>query len=163
MRYIVILDSPLLFQQLQELTRAATEVICLANESAPFKRPFPKQIKILREDPFKDDTYKKLALNPDDRIIIHASKPDTAEKILSTIHKMSDSVPIVVLGNNITGSPATFPDNISYLSINELLEENVTNEWANISNRQRTSAIRTLTRDAENILLLIQHLSLIHI
>ena len=157
MRYIVILDSPLLFQQLQELTSTATEVICLLNESASFKRPLPKQIKILREDPFKDDTYKKLELNPDDRIIIHTSKSDTTEKLLSNILRVSDSVPIVVLGNNITRSPATFPDNISYLSINELLEKNVTNEWSNISNRQRTSTIRTLTRNAENILLLIQH------
>ncbi|MDX1778237.1 MAG: DHH family phosphoesterase, partial [Thermodesulfobacteriota bacterium] len=65
--------------------------------------------------------------------------------------------PTVVLGNYIAGTPTICQDNISYLSINELLKKNVTNEWSNISNRQRTSTIRSLTKDAENILLLIQH------
>jgi nanoRNase/pAp phosphatase (c-di-AMP/oligoRNAs hydrolase) len=157
MRYIVILESPLLFGQLQELTSSATKVICLLHESAPLKRPLPKQIKMLREDPLKVDTYKKLKLNHDDRIIIHSSASDTTEKLLSSILKVCNSIPTVVLGNNFTGSPVLRQDNISYLSIHELLEKKVSSEWTNISNRQSTSAIRTLTKDAENILLLIQH------
>ena len=157
MRYIVILESPLLLHQLQELTGAAQEVIYLLNEPVPLKKPFPKKIKRLREDPLKVDTYKKLSLNQEDRIIIHASTSDTTENLLSIIHKVCDSVPTVVLGNIIPGSSVLPQDNISYLSINELLEKNITNEWTNISNRQKTSTIRTLTKDAENILLLIQH------
>ena len=157
MRYIVIFDTPLLLHQLQELTSAAKEVICLLNEAVPLKSAFPKQIKLLREDPLKIDTFKNLELNQEDRIIIHASTTDTAEKLLSNILKVCNSVPTVILGNPSPGSPVLCQDNISYLSINELLEKNVANEWTNISNRQRTSIIRSLTKDAENILLLIQH------
>ena len=157
MRYIIILESSLLLHQLKKLTSAATEVICLLNESVLLKRPFPKKIKMLRENPLKADTYKKLSLNQDDRIIIQSSASDTTEKLLSIILKACDSVPTVVLENSTTGSSVLCQDNISYLSINELLEQNVAKEWTNISNRQRTSTIRTLTKDAENILLLIQH------
>ncbi|MFN2128106.1 MAG: DHH family phosphoesterase, partial [Anaerolineales bacterium] len=136
---------------------AAKEVICLLNEPVHLTRPFPKQIKRLKEDPLKFDTYTKLSLNRDDRIIIHASTSDTTEKLLSIILKVCDSVPTVVLRNNSTESSVLHQDNISYLSLNELFEKNITNEWTNISNRKKTSTIRTLTRDAENILLLIQH------
>jgi nanoRNase/pAp phosphatase (c-di-AMP/oligoRNAs hydrolase) len=157
MRYIVILESPLLLHQLQEITGAAKEVIYLLNEPVHLKKPVPKQIKRLREDPFKLDTYKKLSLNQDDRIIIHVSTSGTTEKLLSSILKVCDSVPTVVLRNNPTGSSVLHRENISYLPLNELLEKNITNEWTNISNRKKTSTIRTLTKDAENILLLIQH------
>ena len=63
----------------------------------------------------------------------------------------------MVLEGNTTESPEICQENISYLSINELLEKNVSSEWSNITNRQWTSTIRNLTRDAENILILIQH------
>ena len=157
MRYIVILDSPLLLHQLQEITSAAKEVICLLTEPSPLKKKFPKKIKIPGKDPLKNDTYKKLALNKDDRVIIHISTTEKAKRILACILKACDITPIVVLEGNTTELPDILQDNISYLSINELLEENVTREWSNITNRQRTSTIRHLTRDAENILILIQH------
>jgi nanoRNase/pAp phosphatase (c-di-AMP/oligoRNAs hydrolase) len=157
MRYIVILESPLLLHQLQELTSAAKEVLCLLNETTFLKKPLSKKIKLLSEDPLNKETFKRLSLNQDDRLIIHASTSDTAENLLSTILSICDIVPTVILENNTTGSPAICQDNISYLSINELLEKNITNEWTNISNRQKTGTIRSLTKDAENILLLIQH------
>ena len=157
MRYIVILDSFLLLHQLQEITSAAKEVICLLTESSPLKKKFPKKIKIPGKHPLKDDTYKKLALNKDDRVIIHVSTTEITKKILACILKACDITPIVVLKGNTTGSPAICQESISYISINELLGKNVTREWSNITNRQRTSTIRNLTRDAENILILIQH------
>ena len=157
MRYIVILESPLLLHQLQGITSAAKEVICLLTEPSPLKKKFPKKIKIQSKDPLQEDTYKKLALNKDDRVIIHVSTAETAEKLLSCILRVCDITPTVVLGATIPESPEICQDNISYLSINELLEKNVTREWSNITNRQRTTTIRNLTRDAENILILIQH------
>ena len=63
MRYIVILDSPLLLHQLQGITSAAKEVICLLTEPSPLKKKFPKKIKIQGKDPLQENTYKKLALN----------------------------------------------------------------------------------------------------
>ena len=49
----------------------------------------------------------------------------TTDKILSCILKACDFTPTVVLGADTMETPEICQDNISYLSINELLEKNV--------------------------------------
>ncbi|MCK5256430.1 MAG: hypothetical protein KAQ81_10435, partial [Deltaproteobacteria bacterium] len=96
MRYIVIFETSLLVHQIPEFILGEEEVILLVKERLVLPRVFHKSTKIVHGDLLKSDTYQKLLISPDDRIILQADKRETLENILQSILKVCDSVPIVV-------------------------------------------------------------------
>ncbi|MEE8381633.1 MAG: DHH family phosphoesterase [Thermodesulfobacteriota bacterium] len=157
MRYIIISETPLLVHQLPELIPGEEEVILFQKEKFVLPRVFHKNTKIVHGDPLKSSTYQKLAISPDDRIILQADKGETLDKLLQPILKVCDSVPIVVLIANRKEVPPLHQVNISYLYINALLQKDINKEWLYIRNRHWTHKIRELTKGAEHILILTQH------
>ena len=107
--------------------------------------------------PIQKDTYLKLEINPDDRVILHADTRETKEKILDAILAVCANIPIVVLSDFAAESPGIQKGTISYLPIKKILWRDIDKEWLHILNRKRTEKIRTLTQSAENVLILTQH------
>ena len=157
MRYVVILETPLLAHYLQEFTSREEEVVLFLKEDFPLKGISLNNTKICSEDPLKIATYQKLMISPKDRVIVHADKRETTEEILQHILKVCDKVPIVVLTTNPKEMPLVDQINVSYLPINEPLQKNIDREWLYIRNREWTHKMRELTKEAENILILIQY------
>ncbi len=91
MRYIIISETPLLVHQLPELILGEEEVILLQKEKFVLPRVFHKNTKIVHGNPLKSSTYQKLAISPDDRIILQADKGETLDKLLQPILKVCDS------------------------------------------------------------------------
>ena len=157
MRYVIILESPLLAHHLQELTKGAEEVICLLKDSSFLAETSLKHTKICNEDPLQIGTYQKLGINPDDRVILHTETTKMTDKILNSILKVCDNIPVVVISGDGKALPQIQRTNISYLLTKELLRRNIEREWLYIRNRKWTKKIRELTKGAENILILTQH------
>jgi len=157
MRYVVILESPFLAHYLQELTKGAEEVICLLKDSSFLAETSLKHTKICNEDPLQIGTYQKLGINSDDRVILHTETTNMTDKILNSILKVCDNIPVVVVSGYGKALPQIQGSNISYLLTNELLRRNIEREWLYIHNRKRTQKIIDLTKDVENILILTQH------
>jgi nanoRNase/pAp phosphatase (c-di-AMP/oligoRNAs hydrolase) len=157
LRYIVIFETSLLVHQIPEFILGEEEVILLVKERLVLPRVFHKNTKIVHGDLLKSDTYQKLLISPDDRIILQADKRETLENILQSILKVCDSVPIVVLITNDREVPPLHQVNISYLYINDQLRKEISKEWLYIRNREWTHKILELTKGAEHILILTQH------
>ena len=158
MRYVIILEFPLLIRYLQKLTTEKAEEVVYLSKDGSFSLDAPlKHVKICNEDPFKSDTYHNLAISSDDRVILHTGTSEKAEKILHNILGVCNSVPIVVVISDTSEVPPLRQNNISYLPIDEILQKNIEREWLYIRNRIWTTKIRDLTKDAENILILTQH------
>ena len=157
MRYIVILESLLFVSHIQDLTARAEEVICLIKKDCIDPAVHNNNIKLCNYDPFQKDTYLKLEVHSDDRIILQAETRERTEEILATILAVCDSVPIVVLSDFFPELPVIQKSTISYLPIKKLLWKAIEKEWLYILNRERTERIRTLTQSAENVLILTQH------
>lgn len=157
MRYVLVLESPLFLPPLHDLTGRAEEVICLVRKKSLNPAFPPSGVKLLNDDPCRKDTYLKLAVHHEDRIILHADTPEMTEKILDTLLAVCDSVPIVVLSDFSAEVPLIQKSTISYLPVKRLLWSAVEREWLYILNRERTEKIRTLTQGAENVLILTQH------
>jgi len=157
MRYVIILETPLLAHYLQEFTNGEEEVVLFLKEDFPLKGISLNTTKMCSEDPLKIATYQKLMISPEDRVIIHADRREVTEEILQHILKVCDKVPIVVLTTNPKEMPLVDQINVSSLPINEPLQKNIDREWLYIRNREWTHKMRELTKEAENILILIQY------
>ena len=157
MRYIVILESSFLVPYIQDLAARGAEVICFIKEDCNDPALHDNTIKVYHYDPSQKDTYLKVELQLDDRIILHADTPERTEVILSAVLTVCSSVPILVLSNVAALSPPVQKSTISYLSIKELLGKDIESEWRYILNREHTEKIRTLSQSAENVLILTQH------
>ena len=157
MRYIVILESPLFLPYIKDLTTRAEDVICLIKKGSVLPAIPAHNIKIYHYDTCQKDTYLKLEVQSNDRVILHADTPEMTEEILAILLTVCDSVPIVVLSAFAAESPPVKKCTISYLPIKELLGKDIEREWLYILNRKHTQKIRTLTQSAENVLILTQH------
>ncbi len=157
MRYIVILQSLLFVPHIHDLTGSAEEVICLIKKGSVTPDIPNNNTKTYYYDPCQKDTYIKLEVSPDDRIILHADTRETTEEILATILAVCDNIPIVVLSDFAAESPGIQKGTVSYLPIKKILWRDIDKEWLHILNRERTEKIRTLTQNAENVLILTQH------
>jgi len=157
MRYFVIFEIPLLIYQLQEFINNGHEIILLMKEGYnPSLVPY-RNIRICNEDPSKSDTYKKLIISKEDRVILHAVKRNTIEKILQSILKVCENVPIVVLITNLREKPQLDQINIIYLPLKDFLQMKIDKQWLYIRNREWTQKLRELTKGTEKILILTQH------
>jgi nanoRNase/pAp phosphatase (c-di-AMP/oligoRNAs hydrolase) len=156
-RYIVVLESLLFVPYIQDLTARAEEVICLLKKGPAIPDIPDSNTRKYHYDPCRKDTYKKLGVNSNDRVILHADTPERTEEILATILAVCDSVPIVVLSDFSPELPVIQKSTISYLPIKKLLWKDIEREWRYILNREHTEKIRTLTQSAENVLILTQH------
>jgi len=154
MRYIVILEAPFLVHCLQEFISGEEDVVLLLKEDFPLKVVPFNNARICSEDPLKISTYQKLMITSEDRVILHAFRRKTLEAMLQPILEVCDRVPIVVLITTAEGMPLLDQINVSYLPINEPLQKKIEKEWLYIRDREWTSKIRELTKDAENILIL---------
>ena len=85
MRYIVILESPLLIPHIHDLTANAEEVICLLNEAYIESTFRNSNIKTYNLDPAQKETYLKLEIQPEDRVILYAETGEMTEKVLTSI------------------------------------------------------------------------------
>jgi len=157
MRYIVILESPLFVPYIKDLTTRAEDVICLIKKGSVLPAIPAHNIKIYHYDTCQKDTYLKLEVQSNDRVILHADTPEMTEEILAILLTVCDSVPIVVLSDFFPELPVIQKSTISYLPIKKLLWKAIEKEWLYILNRERTERIRTLTQSAENVLILTQH------
>jgi nanoRNase/pAp phosphatase (c-di-AMP/oligoRNAs hydrolase) len=157
MRYIIILDSHLFAHYLRDHVAGAEEIILLTKKDPAFFKSACAHAKICNENPLQSDTYQRLALNSNDRIIVQTENEARREKILHTILAICEKLPIVVLHSDTREIHLSHQINISYLLINDLLHKNIEREWLYIKNREGTERIRDLTRGAENVLLLTQH------
>jgi hypothetical protein len=156
-RYIVVLESLLFVPYIQDLTARAEEVICLLKKGTAIPDIPDSNTRTYHYDPCRKDSYKKLEVNSNDRVILHADTPERTEEILATILAVCDSVPIVVLSDFFSELPVIQKSTISYLPIKKLLWKDIEREWRYILNREHTEKIRTLTQSAENVLILTQH------
>ncbi len=158
MRYIVILESSLFIPHIQKLTAEAEEVVCLIQNEKVDPAVYNKDtIKLYDYNPLQKETYLKLEVTPEDRVILHSDNPEMTEKILNSILAVCDSISIVILSDSAAELPAKPKSTISRLPINRILWRDIDREWLQISNRKRTEQIRTLTQGAENVLILTQH------
>ena len=87
MRYIVVLESLLFVPYIQDLTARAEEVICLLKKGPAIPDIPDSNTRKYHYDPCRKDTYKKLGVNSNDRVILHADTPERTEEILATILK----------------------------------------------------------------------------
>ena len=157
MRYIAIFDNPLLLYHFPRLVPGGEKVWLVLKERFVLPQGAHKNIKIVRGDPYKSDTYRKLKIDADDRVLLHVDKKDKREKILHLILTSCDIVPIVILITSSRKIPSQHQINISFLPINDVLQKGMDKEWLHIRNRQRTQKLRELTEKAEHILILTQH------
>jgi nanoRNase/pAp phosphatase (c-di-AMP/oligoRNAs hydrolase) len=157
LRYIVIIDSPLLFPHIPDLTANAEEVICLLNEAYIDSTFRNSTIKTYNFDPVQKETYLKLKIHPKDRVILHAETSEMIKKILTSILAVCESIPIVILSDFGPELSTKQKINISHLPIKKILWKDIDKEWLHILNRKRTEKIRILTKSAENVLILTQH------
>ena len=157
MRYIVILQSLLFVPHIQDLAGSAEEIICLIKEDYIDPALQNSNITLCDFDPLQKDTYLKLEVHPDDRIILHGDTVKMTERILATILAVCDSISIVVLSDFAAELPTAQKSTLSYLPIKKILWRDIEKEWLHISNRKQTEKIRTLTQSAENVLILTQH------
>lgn len=157
MRYIVILETPSFIHYLRGIVNKNEDVVCLVPGNAT-----PSGIPILHcrtcdDDPYQKDTYRKLAITTEDRVILITKTSETADAVLHAILSVCEIIPIVSILSDSEKTLSYQQDNISYLLLNDLLSKNLEREWLYIRNRGRTNRIRDLTNDAENILILTQH------
>jgi nanoRNase/pAp phosphatase (c-di-AMP/oligoRNAs hydrolase) len=158
MRYVIILDAPLLMHPLSGIANEAEEMLFIVpHQEGTFTEVLLKGEKICRADLLDKDTYRRLLITEEDRLILHARRRETLDEILHNLLSVCETVPVVVLLTDAEETPPLGKSNISYLVVNELLQKNVEKEWSHIRNRERTQKIRELTQGAENILILTQH------
>jgi nanoRNase/pAp phosphatase (c-di-AMP/oligoRNAs hydrolase) len=156
-RYILILDSPYFADYLHEHIAGFEDIVLLAKKDSAFFGPVLNYAKFCSENPLQSDTYRKLELTSNDRIIVQAEKEEKRDKILHAILSICEKVPIVVLHSAKQEIHPLNQTNVSFLPVNELFNKNISREWLYIKNREGTEKIRDLTRGAENILILTQH------
>lgn len=157
MRYIVILETPSFVHYLRGIFDKNQDVVCLIKGIDTSLRSSITHCKTCDDDPYQKDTYQKLEIHTEDRVILIAKTTETAEAILDSILSVCEKIPIVAIVSDSENIPSHQQDNISYLLLNDLLSKNIDQEWLYIKNRARTNTIRDLTKDAENILILTQH------
>jgi nanoRNase/pAp phosphatase (c-di-AMP/oligoRNAs hydrolase) len=156
-RYIVVIESLLFVPHIQDLTGNAEEVICLLKKGSGIPDIPHSNTRTYHYDPCRKETYLKLEVHPDDRVILQADTREKTEEILAALLTVCESVPVVVLSDFATEVPVIQKCTISYLPIKKLLWKDIEKEWLDILNRERTERIRTLTQSAENVLILTQH------
>ena len=83
MRYIVILQSLLLVPHIHDLTGSAEEVICLLKEGSVTPDIPDNNTRTYYYHPCQKDTYIKLEVSPDDRVILHADTRETTRRDFS--------------------------------------------------------------------------------
>jgi nanoRNase/pAp phosphatase (c-di-AMP/oligoRNAs hydrolase) len=156
-RYIAIFENPLLLYHFPAVLPGGEKVWLVLKERFALPQGVHKNIKIVRGDLYKSDTYRKLKIDADARVLLQVDKKDNLEKVLHLILNLCDTVPIVVITPTSKEIPSFHQTNISFLHTNDLLQHDINKEWLHISNRQRTHKLRELTEKAEHILILTQH------
>ncbi len=157
MRYIIIPEHTFLLYQLPDLTGQADEVVCLANDATPSSGSLPFAGTMVKGDPARAETYRALAIQPDDRVILCTITADTAERMLDALLSACATVPVVVLGTAARSGPRLREPNVSHVAAAGLAGKAIQEEWRHIRNRERTETIRQLTRGVETVLILTQH------
>ena len=157
MRYIVILEYPFLIHELPALSAPADQIIYLVKDASPFQGSPPSLGTIFAGDPGRQETYRVLAIGPDDRVILCTVSPDMTERILHGLLSVCDDVPVVVVCSNGQTQSRIRQHNVSFVFLQELSGKTIEKEWQYISNREQTEKIRNLTEGAENVLILTQH------
>ncbi len=96
MRYIIIPEHTFLLYQLPDLTGQADEVVCLANDATTSSGSLPFAGTMVKGDPAREETYRALAIQPDDRVILCTITADTAERMLDALLSACATVPVGV-------------------------------------------------------------------
>ncbi len=112
---------------------------------------------IIKKDLGSRASYRELKLCGDDRIMLCLRSPDRLKKCFAAVSSVYSNVPIIFLTHeNASECKIAQMDNMFIISVEDLVEEQMSLIWRKIANRKHREELKRISRSAEKVLILLQ-------
>jgi nanoRNase/pAp phosphatase (c-di-AMP/oligoRNAs hydrolase) len=101
-------------------------------------------------------TYRRVKLSGADRVLVHLHRSSDLGRCLHAVLKLDPEIPVTVLLEPGTEPPERWKDEVLFIPTHRLGSVCLRSEMEKAATRRALVAIRTLFRNAEKILLLVQ-------